>query len=99
MLLSVAINPEIKRRIALECDAVATPHHDTIEFHFDTTEKFNAVINGASGIRDAIARAYMLGFTRYVFRDLQAEKCYPSDKDFWIRRDRQSSGRSRWGAR
>jgi hypothetical protein len=93
-----AIIPEIQRRIALECDRVATPHHDTIEFIFESTVKFDAVING-TGIRDAIARAYMLGFTKYVFRDLQANDHYLTTKDFWIARRPQSSGRSRWGAR
>ena len=92
------LTAEIQRRIALDCDFVVTPSHDTIEFVFETTAKFNAVVNGENSIYDSITRAYMLGFTIYVFRDLEAEDAYSSGKDFWFRRPHRS-GRSRWGAR
>ena len=95
----ININAEIQARIGLECDRIVTPSHNTIEFHFDTTAKFNSAINGAVGIRDKMARAYMLGFTSYIFRDLEAEANYSSTKDFWAKRPPHRAARSRWGAR
>lgn len=95
---------DIQSRIGLPCDRVALHYHlppepDVIEFIFETTAKFDAVINGDTGIRDAITRAYMLGFMVYLFRDLEAAEHYLTTKAFWIANRPQSAGRSRWGAR
>jgi hypothetical protein len=91
---SVNFASEIIRRINLDCDRTLIKG-ETIHFCFDSEDKWENIFQKLVGVRDAVVRAYMMGFREYVFvrhDGLEFPSCYRC----WIPRDRSHlRGRSR----
>ena len=81
----------IRQRINLECDLIEWSG-DTINFHFDTEEKWERVFNGMLGLYDAVFKAFSLGFTTYVFVKYDGVQTV-TNQNFWIPKQTRRTNR------
>jgi hypothetical protein len=80
------ISQEILRRVNLKCDRIST-QGEIIYFYFDTEELWSSVFLAGDGVKDAVARAYMIGFRQYIFVRHDGRE-YHSDNKYWFPRER-----------
>lgn len=77
---------ELARRINFGCDRI-TPVGQTVYFHFDSVNSWEAVFQELIGVYDAVIKAFTLGFTKFIFVRYDGEE-YRTEVGNWIPSER-----------
>lgn len=84
----------VRGRIGLDCDAIEFSGN-RVRFFFEQSSSLSAALDRLFRSKDPIVRAYMMGFTEYIFLCGDGTE-FTTPKDFWIAKQRVSRrGRGR----